>query len=510
MPFETYDWIAHNAARRPEALAMVDLASGRRIDYAAMEARVGRLAGFLRDRLGVGRGDRVALLAENSSDFLEVQFAALRLGAVFVPLNWRLTAPELAYIVGDAAPTVLVHDRDLAETARAVQAEAGVRHALETAADGGPSAYEAAIEEGPYEPEMVAQEMSDLSTIMYTSGTTGLPKGACITHGMTFVNTVNVGIPHRISADSVTLTVLPLFHTGGLNCYSNPVLQAGGTVMIARRFDPEECLALLADPEVGITNFLGVPANFQFMAQLPAFEKADFSHVTVFGVGAAPTPHALIELWAARGAPLAQAYGMTETAPGVLALDPVDATRKIGSAGKPLLYTRTRVVTEDGRPAAPGETGELHVAGPNVTPGYWNKPEATADAFDGPWLKTGDAVQVDEEGYYTIVDRWKDMYISGGENVYPAEVENVLYRLEGVAEAAVIGIPDERWGEVGCAVIVPAEGAALEAQQVLDHCAGRLARFKQPRRVQFAEALPRNATGKVLKHELRRRLSEEA
>ena len=508
MHFETFDWIAHNASRRPEKTALVDLASGRSIDYALMDRRVGSLAGFMRDRLGIDPGDRVALLAENSSDYLEIQFACFRIGAVFVPLNWRLTVPELSYIVGDAGPKAMVHDRDFAETAAAVQAETGFRHRLETAADGSPSEYEAAMEEGPCVAEMVPQQMSDLSTIMYTSGTTGLPKGARITHGMTFINTVNIGMPHRVTSDSVTLTVLPLFHTGGLNAYANPVLHAGGTALVARRFDPEECLALLADPAVGVTNFLGVPANFQFMAQLPAFEQADFSHVSVFGVGAAPTPHALIEIWAARNAPLAQAYGMTETAPLVMALDPVDATRKIGSAGKPVLYTRTRVITEDGRPAAPGETGELQVAGPNVTPGYWNKPKETADSFDGEWLKTGDAVWVDEEGYFYIVDRWKDMYISGGENVYPAEVENVLYRLDGIGEAAVIGIPDERWGEVGCAVVVRREGAVLEAKDVLDHCTGQLARFKLPRRVLFTGALPRNATGKVLKHEIRRMLAE--
>ena len=508
MQLETFDWIAHHAARRPEKTALADLASGREIDYALMDRRVGSLAGFLRGRLGVLPGDRVALLAENSTDYLEIQFACFRAGAVFVPLNWRLTVPELNYIVGDAAPKAMIHDRGFAETAAAVQAETGFAHRLETAADGSPSEYEAAIAAGPCEAEMVPQQMSDLSTIMYTSGTTGLPKGARITHGMTFINTVNIGVPHRISADSVTLTVLPLFHTGGLNAYANPVLHAGGKVVVARSFDPEQCLGLLADPQAGITNFLGVPANFQFMAQLPAFEKADFSHVTVFGVGAAPTPHALIEVWAARGGPLAQAYGMTETAPLVMALDPVDATRKIGSAGKPVLYTRTRVMTDDGRQAAPGETGELQVAGPNVTPGYWNKPGETAESFDGEWLKTGDAVRVDEEGYYYIVDRWKDMYISGGENVYPAEVENVIYRLDGIAEAAVIGVPDERWGEVGCAVAVRREGAALEPQAILDHCAGRLARFKLPRRVLFTDALPRNATGKVLKHELRRMLAE--
>lgn len=508
MQFEVFDWIAHHASRTPAKTALIDIASGRRLDYAATNARAGRLAGFLRDGLGIGPGDRVGLLAENSSDYLEVQSACLRIGAIFLPLNWRLTVPELSYIVGDASPSLLIHDRDFAGTAAAVRAEVGFKHLLETAADGSPSAYEEGIAAGPFIGSMVRQQMSDISTIMYTSGTTGLPKGAQITHGMTFINAVNVGMPHRITADSQTLTVLPLFHTGGLNCYSNPVLMIGGTVMVARRFDPEECLGLLADPTVGITHFLGVPANFQFMSQVPAFAEADFGHVSVFGVGAAPTPDALITAWAAKGAPLAQAYGMTETAPAVLALDPADAMRKIGSAGKPLLYTRTKVMSGAGEPVAPGETGELWVSGPNVTPGYWNKPEETAAAFEGDWLMTGDAVRVDEEGFYYVVDRWKDMYISGGENVYPAEVENVIYRLDGVVETAVVGMPDERWGEVGCAIVVCREDAPLEAGTILDHCQGHLARYKQPRRVAFVDALPRNATGKVLKHELQRRIGD--
>ena len=507
MRFEVFDWISYHAVRTPEKSALIDLASERTISYARMHDRVGHLAGFMRERFGVGPGDRVGLLAENSSDYLEVQCACFRIGAIFLPLNWRLAVPELDYILGHAKPTLMIHDRGFSETIAALRQSGGVAHAIETAADGGPSAYEDALVVGPFVTEITPQEMSDISTVMYTSGTTGRPKGAKITHGMLFINAVNIGMPHRISAESKALTVLPLFHTGGLNCYSNPVLHAGGTNAIARRFDPASCLAMLKDPEAGITNFLGVPATYQFMAQQPGFAEADFSHVALFGIGAAPSSTALIAAWSARGAPLTQVYGMTETAPAVLSLDSADAARKIGSAGKPLLYTSVRVVNEAGRLAETGETGELWVRGPNVTPGYWNAPRETTAAFDGDWFKTGDAVYVDDEGYYFVVDRWKDMYISGGENVYPAEVENVLYQLEEIAEVAIVGVPDDRWGEAGCAIVVLRDAASLDACALREHCRGRLAGFKQPLHVVFIDALPRNATGKVLKHELRRRIA---
>jgi fatty-acyl-CoA synthase len=340
---------------------------------------------------------------------------------------------------------------------------------------------------------------------MYTSGTTGHPKGAMITHGMNFWNAVNLGIPARVGLDTVHLNVLPLFHTGGLNCYSNPTLHAGGTVVIMRTFDPAETLRVIGDPAQGITHVFAVPAPYQFMMQHPEFGRTDLSRLRNAGVGGAPCALAILEAWAARGVVLMQGFGMTETSPACIFLDPSDALRKLGSAGKALLHTEMKIVSEDGRECGPGEIGELRVAGPHITPGYWNKPEATAAAFDGRWLKTGDAARADEEGFVFIVDRWKDMYISGGENVYPAEIENVLYQLPEIAEAAVIGIPSDRWGEVGLAVLVLKAGVDLDRGRVLDHCAQKLARFKVPHDVAVIDALPRNATGKVLKRELRTR-----
>jgi fatty-acyl-CoA synthase len=298
--------------------------------------------------------------------------------------------------------------------------------------------------------------------------------------------------------------VLPLFHTGGLNCYTNPVLHAGGTVLIMRQFDPALALKLISDPAQGINVFFGVPSIYQFMAQHPAFEAADFSRLIVGGVGGAPMPVPLLQVWETRGVALQQGYGMTETSPAVLALDREDAARKAGSAGKPVLHTEVRVVRPDGTDCAVGELGELWVKGPNITPGYWNRPDANKSSFTEGWLHTGDATRVDEEGFYYIVDRWKDMYISGGENVYPAEVENVLHQLPAIAEAAVIGVSDAQWGEVGMAIVAVKPGRSLTEAEIVAHCAKNLARFKCPRLIRFVDALPRNATGKIHKPTLRK------
>jgi fatty-acyl-CoA synthase len=499
-----YDWIAHHARRTPAKTAVVDLGGDRHFTYAELDARVARLAGHLREAVGVGIGDRVAVLALNSTDTLEVQFACFRLGAIFVPLNSRLTVPELQFIVGDAAPDLMIHDDDLAETALAVSRLCNIPCTLRYGAGG---SYERAIASATPLAAVEPVTLDDISTIMYTSGTTGRPKGAMITHGMTFFNCVNLGGPAYITPSSVLLTVLPLFHTGGLNCYTNPVLHAGGTVLIMRAFDPGAALRLISDPAQGINVFFGVPSIYQFMAQHPAFETADFSRLVIGGVGGAPMPIPLLATWEARGVALQQGYGMTETSPAVLALDREDAGRKAGSAGKPVLHTEVRIVRPDGTDAELGELGELWVKGPNVTPGYWNRPDANASSFTDGWLHTGDATRIDEEGFYYIVDRWKDMYISGGENVYPAEIENVLHQIAAVAEAAVIGIPDPQWGETGLAIVAVKPGSDLSEAEIHAHCAANLARFKCPRLIRFVDALPRNATGKIHKPTLRQTFS---
>src|SRR6266851_1421321 len=501
LPVRHYDWIAHFARRTPDKLAVVDLASERRLDYAQFDARISHLATHLRDGVKIARGDRVAVLAHNTTDTLEVQFACGRIGAVFLPLNTRLTVPELQYIVGDAAPKLMIHDAALADLALAVAKRCQVPSALLLGAGG---SYEAAIAAARPLDHAEIVTLDDMSTIMYTSGTTGQPKGAIITHGMTFWNCVNLGGPAYISPSSVLLTVLPLFHSGGLNCYTNPVLHAGGTVLIMRAFDPGLALSLISDPARRINVFFGVPSIYQFMAQHPSFASSDFSRLVIGGVGGAPMPVPLLKVWEARGVALQQGYGMTETSPAVLTLDKEDAARKAGSSGKPVLHTEVRIVRPDGSDADIGELGELWVKGPNITPGYWNRPDANQSSFTDGWLHTGDAARIDQEGFYTIVDRWKDMYISGGENVYPAEVENVLHQLAAITEAAVIGIPSEQWGETGMAIVAIKPGHALTEAEIQTHCEANLARFKRPRAIRFVEALPRNATGKIHKPTLRK------
>jgi len=492
-----FDWIAHHAGRRPHHLAIHDLHMGRKLSYAALDARIGRLTAALAAR-GIAKGDRIALLAPNCAEYFELQFACGRLGAIMLPLNWRLTVPELEYILSDSSPKLLIHDKGFAEAAAALS-----EHLLEIDHERPDGAYERALAEDGPAPPSAALTHDDIGMVMYTSGTTGHPKGAIITHGMVFWNCVNLGIPALITPETVQLVVLPLFHTGGLNCYANPVLHAGGTIVIMRTFDPGQALDCLSDPALGITHFFAVPAPYQFMMQHPKFAEADLSRLRIAGVGGAPCALAILETWTARGVPLVQGWGMTETSPAGTMLDAADAIRKLGSAGKAMMHTAIRVVDDEGRDVAAGGIGELLIKGPNITPGYWNNRAATERSFTDGWLHTGDAARLDEEDFVYIVDRWKDMYISGGENVYPAEVENVLFQIPAIADAAIIGVPDQRWGEVGMAIVVRKPDQDLAEGDVIRHCLGRLAKFKVPQSVTFVDALPRNATGKVLKRELR-------
>mgnify|MGYP001068367282 CR=1 FL=1 len=504
-----YDWIDHHAKNRGGKEAIRELDRDRSFTFADLDRRVDAMTAYLAS-VGVERGDRVAVLAHNGVEFFDVQFACQRNGVICVLLNWRLTVSELEYILNDSSPKVLFHDLEFATAAGELQQLCSIDTLVEI--DGGKphSTYERAITafDGQAAPRVTLTH-DDVVTIMYTSGTTGLPKGAMITHGMNFWNCVNLGIPGGIGLDTVHLNILPLFHTGGLNCYSNPVLHAGGTVVLLETFEPGQALGVIGDPTQGVTHFFGVPAPYQFMMQHPDFASTDLSRLRVAGVGGAPCALAIMEAWSERGVPLLQGFGMTETSPAAIFLDPDDALRKVGSTGKALMHTEFRIVDDDGGDCGPDEMGELWVAGPHITPGYWNKPEATASAFEGRWLKTGDAARMDAEGFVYIVDRWKDMYISGGENVYPAEVENVLYQIDGVLEAAVIGIPSDRWGEAGLAVLVVTEGAEIDRISVQSFCAQRLAKFKVPFDIAVIDALPRNATGKVLKRELRDRFVGE-
>lgn len=500
-----YDWLAYHARTNPAKPCWTDLHSSRAFSYLQAEDRCRCLAAYLARSCGVKKGDRVAVLAMNSTDCLEIHSACAKLGAIYLPVNWRLAAGEVDFILRDAEPAVLIHDTATAELAGSLARSCP--RIIETTGGGAPSQYEEAISESDGDITLEQVSHDDIWTIMYTSGTTGRPKGAPNTYGMAFINAVNLGVPVGIGPGSTCITVLPLFHTGGLNTFATPILHAGGHNLVMRAFDPGAMLSLISDPSRGVTHFLGVPATYLFMSQHPDFEAADFSRIEAAGVGGAPTPLPVLEAYKAKGIAIVQGFGMTETSPGVSLQTPEQAWSKPGSAGRCILHGELRIAREDGTEAQTDEIGELWVRGPNITPGYWKRPEANAAEFVDDWFKTGDAARVDGDGDLWIVDRWKDMYISGGENVYPAEVENTLFALDGVADCCIIGAPDEKWGEVGVAVIVREDGADLSGDDVIAFFQGKIARFKIPKRCVFVSELPRNATGKVLKRVLRDELA---
>ena len=502
MTINYYDWSAYHANVRPNKIAIRDLSINKELTYSELDIRSNKLAEWLQ-RNGVGKGDRVAILSQNCTEFFELEFACAKIGAIELPLNWRLTKPELEYILNDSTPTVLIYDSAFLDISLELQKDCQIKGSLQIDNEDPLSQYESALRESNGNYEEVPTTHDDLIMIMYTSGTTGHPKGAMINHRMQLYNCINLASPAFVSAETVQLVVLPLFHTGGMNCYANPVLHAGGELILIREFDPGLALSILGNSEYKVSHFFAVPAPYQFMMNHPDFDKTDLSFLKIAGIGGAPCAEAILKTWSGRGVSMIQGWGMTETSPGGIGLDAADAERKLGSAGKPLMHTEVKVVDDDGNELPWGEVGELYIRGPNITPGYWNKPEATEDSFDGDWLKTGDAARFDDEGFVYIVDRWKDMYISGGENVYPAEVENVIYQLPQIAEAAVIGVPDERWGETGKVFISLKEGQTIEEKEIIEHCLKNLAKFKVPQSVEFIELLPRNATGKVLKRELR-------
>lgn len=486
-----FDFARRRAELAPDRIAFIEAASGRTLTYRAFDQRAERAAHLLRD-LGVGRGDRVATLMLNETAFFEILFSAARLGAIVVPLNWRLAADELRPILADCSPRLLVHDRANAEMAQRLSVP------VLSLAD-----YEARIATPP--PARLgdgAWSPDGIWYLLYTSGTTGRPKAVIQTFGMALANYVNLGQAIDLTSADRTLNFLPLFHTAGINLHTLPTLIAGGSVRIFPKFDVEWVIAAIGGGDV--TCFFGVPAVYQALALHPRFAAVDLGRVRSWGCGGAPLPEPLLRVFLNRGARVCAGYGMTETGPTLCLMDPAGVETRIGSCGKPQILSRVRIVDAEGRDVAAGAPGEVLVKGANVTPGYWNNDEATRAAFtaDG-WLRTGDVGCVDAEGYVTIVDRIKDMFISGGENVYPAEVEHALLAHPEVLEAAVIGVADERWGEVGRAFVVPRQNARPEPERLRAFCRDRIAGYKVPKTILLVADLPRTAAGKVQKHVLR-------
>lgn len=496
------DWTAYWAKRTPEAEAVVEPHTSRRFTYRELDRRANRAAHVLSTTFGVSRGERVALLCHNRAEHFELLFACAKLGALFAPLNWRLSPAELDMVLADADARVLLFDRELAGTTGKLSSPPPT-----CAFDGG-AGYEALLErasDAPIGDPSVTLE--DPIMLCYTSGTTGKPKGALLSHRQLHFNAMSTALAIGLGAQDSTLVFMPLFHTGGLNTLATPLLHLGGKVVVMPTFDAARVLAISAAE--GITTHMGVPTVFQMIADHAAFSGTDLSATKNALCGGAPCPLSLIERYQARGILFRQGFGMTECGPSCFSLVAEDAFRKAGSIGWPNFYLSARIVDDDGNDLPDGTDGELVLGGPMVTLGYFRNADATAAAFRGDpkraWFYTGDIARRDAEGYHFIVDRKKDMFISGGENVYPAEVELAVGQIAGVHEVCVLGVADARWGEVGRAVVVRAAGPSIEAEDVLTRLEGRLARYKIPKSVVFTDALPRNASGKIQRDEVKRR-----
>jgi fatty-acyl-CoA synthase len=493
-------WPARRALVTPDRLAIRH--GHRTLSYAQLADRVAALGAGLQ-RAGVRPGDRVAYLGGNSSAMLETLFAVLRIGGVFVPLNTRLAVTELSYMLDDSGARMLVAGPDKLADARAAATAAAVEQLVVTHATTGLTDLDTLASRPPAaEPPPVSD--TDTALLVYTSGTTGRPKGARLTHRNIEANTLNQLVHLDVLSTDVTLAVAPLFHMGGLGLLVLPTLLKGGQVVVVEAFDPAGLLHLI--DRAGATTFFGVPTMLAAMAEHPDWSPARLDTLRLVLYGGSPVAGTVAAAWLARGYPLVQGYGMTEASPGVLLALPDGAPAHPTSPGMPHLFTDVglRVDGDVQWPPRAEVTGELVVRGPNVFAGYWNRPEETAAAFDaGGWFGTGDVARCDRDGWFTIVDRVKDMIISGGENVYPAEVEAVLLGHPVVGECAVVGVPDERWGEVGLAFVLPLPGMDANPDDLIEYLRSRLARYKVPRHIRLVDELPRNAMGKLVRPQLR-------
>jgi fatty-acyl-CoA synthase len=484
------------------------ISGGRSFTYGEFNRRVNRVAGGL-SAAGLVREDRVAGMFFNCVEFMEVYFACAKLGLIFIPLNFRLTPVELKGIFDDTETRALFfHSEFSAPMGELLELYEKPLQIVATVGDPVPDfaqGYEGWIEGfGEEEPEVSEPpDMEDPQLIMYTSGTTGRAKGAVLPHRKTFWNTFNDALELLFDIDSVSLVAIPLFHSGGLNIITMPTFYTGGTIILQKFWNPEEALQIISEHKV--THFGAVPTMLQMMLDVPGFEQYDLSSLKGVGIGGSPASRELLDrIMDQMKVPLLiQVFGCTETSI-VLSCSNME---KIGSAGIPMLHSEVKVLKEDGVEVAPGsgEVGEICTRGPYVMLGYWNMPEETTEAMKDGWFHYGDLATVDEDGYIYIVDRKKDMIISGGENVYPAEVEKVLMEHPKIKDVAVIGIPDEKWGEVGHALVL-LENAddPVTLEEMESFCEGKLARYKIPKRATYVEAIPRTLTGKILKKELRK------
>ncbi len=501
--FYVTDWLDKRAKLTPERIALRDIQGEREITFAEWNARANRTANFLRS-LGVEKGDRVSVYACNGVEYLDILFACGKIGAIVHNLNWRLTVFELKGIVADATPKVLVYSHHWQQQINELRPSlAFVRHIVAIGQQAHP-ADKKFVEREQYSDILSNRpdlHMDDPWAIFYTGGTTGLPKGAMMTHGNMAWTSINTVMSWGITAEDAAPLQLPLFHIGGPNIFMLPLVHTGGKTILCREFNVDQTFDLIESGS--ITHFVGVPTMFVMMQQHRRWQSTDFSKLRLVISGGAACPLPVMQKFWDKGVDFKMGYGLTEAAGNNFWLPVADVRRKIGSVGFPIFHIDMKIVHNDGSACQPNEEGELLIRGPHVTPGYWNKPEATAEILRDGWLHTGDIARQDHDGYFYIIGRSKDMFISGGENVYPAEVESVMYAHPAVVEAALIGVPDEKWGEVGKAFVVIEKGKTLTESELLSFMRERVAKYKLPHSIVFVDQLPKTAIGKIDKKSLR-------
>jgi len=503
------DYLARRELYTPNKIAIVDAGKqpAWRFTYQQMNDRANRLANWFQQEAGIEKGERVAILARDGVEHLDTFFACSKLGAIHTALNWRLHWRETLQILQNTTPKLLIYSDDFLENVTLIQNSMGPDNALSflhIEGEGviGSLNFEIVLNSKPPDRQTCESvEAEDIVALIFTGGTTGLPKAAQVSHRMIAWNTLNT-IIHDIHHDDIYLNVFPMFHTGGMFVYTLPQIILGGTTILVRQFEPSQVLQLLKDEEVTI--FAGVPTMYQMLTQAENWSIADLSHLRFCTSGGAPLPVPLVERYTReKGIRFKQGFGMTEFGPGIFALAPEDAIPKAGSIGRPNYYVEARICDDNGKFIGPEEIGELVLKGPSYCSGYFNDPQATANALDElGYFHTGDLAKYDQDGYFFIVDRVKDMFISGGENIYPVEIEAVLYRHSAVHQCAVVGVPDPKWGEVGVAFVVLKSGQTVSADELINFTRQNLASFKIPKRVEFLDELPLSGAGKVLKREL--------
>lgn len=508
-------WVGNICAKRveysPNREAVYDYEYNRRFTYSELEERANKLANYLAKEMGVKKGDRVAFISRNRIEMIDAYFATGKLGAIYVPYNIRLSPEELKQLINEETPRVLIYEDLFKDLVDGIKPYIPIKNYVaitEMNKNTSDLNYEVIMNYADNSPFRCQDlRIEDIHLILHTGGTTGLPKGAMISHGAMIANAVSEIITWNINQNDVAHILLPLFHTGGWNLLTLPILYAGGRIIINRSFDPELTLELIEKERP--TLVFGAATIFRMIAQLPKFHKTDFSSVRWMMAGAAPTPVELMEEFWKKGIRFILGYGLTEGGPTNLSIPAEfmsfdEIRQKAASVGKPFIFTEARIVNENGIDVGPNEIGELIFSGPQVFSGYWNRPEETQKTLKGGWVYTGDLAKKDEDGFYYIVDRKKDMYISGGENVYPTEIEKVLYQMPEVRECCVIGVPDEKWGEVGKIILSVKSGYTLNKKQVIDFFNGKLARYKIPKYVTFVEDLPKSSAGKIVKSEIKK------